>query len=381
MSLDVVAEFGLVGDGATDNYPKFREMVEDSRFAGETCVTWPSGGFKLVMPAGVQTLYELQPLMTFRGVPGGTVILVYSAADEEKLVLRCSRPATAHAAFDGISIARKSPFSGALVSLACGSHLDFRRCSFDGGGSDPTIAPKSGILFGVMYAQNAPGTSLCDVDFERCRFAGCGTGIGSPNQGFAAVRRLAVRNCLFAANLGPDVVLNAPNQTVEQETSNTVPEDRPFLQDGLRVEGCDFEDNQAGIGVNLAHVRGVTVSGNSFTGYAQAAIQVEDHTHAALIAGNRSCSCATSSAALGAITVLGASHALSILCNDFEQVDSPGACILVTGGSTPGQYSQLPDPSPYNLLIVGNRGRLGKGAGFVDAAGRPVTYSDNSFTT
>jgi hypothetical protein len=388
--LAAVRDVGLVGDGKADNYAKFRAACTDARLRGGGVLAFPPGEYKVVLPAGAAELCQPYSHNTFRGVPGRTVIAIASPADEFKMPFRSSRDATTGVRFEGLTIRRSSPWFGCLLALDCGSDFAFRDCIFDGGMTNDAIKTSRGYVFGVYYGATDGTHTLRDVSWQRCEFVGCAPAVGSPNQAFARCQRLSFDRCRFHDNFASDLELNAPNQTVEQEKTNTVPVRREFLQTDFSITNCTFESSRspgpAGWGVGLAHMARVAISGNTFRGAKTEAIHVEDYSHDVRVVGNHFEHCARNKG-IGVVTILTASSHIVVANNQFDQTamaDADGSdtntyCVYVLAGQEAGKFHQLPNPEPERVLIADNQFHLGWCSGVATLNCGSVTVSGNQF--
>jgi hypothetical protein len=393
--LDAVGDFKMVPDGKTDNYPSLVTALADPRIKGGMELTFPAGDYRVVMPAGVPELCRLWTGATFRGTPGVSVISIASAADEYKAPFRCADPSVKGVYFEGLTIRRASAWSGCLVALDCGTNLAFRDCAFDGGLADATINPAAGFCFGVYYAAGQSGTALRDVSFAGCTFTGCAPAVGSSNQATATVSGLHFERCRFQGDYASDLEFNAPNQTVEQERTNTVPAVRPYLQGMVRVRDCSFGGNKSpgpgGWGVGLAHVYDCSIESSTFAGYRAEAVHVEDYSTDVRLANNRFVGCAAAPPAVagkavtaGVVAIITASSKVTLSGNQFDQrgATAPGsACVWVLAGADPKRFSQLPSPWPSDVQVVANTMDLGAaavGVAVIDGCQR-VSATGNNF--
>ena len=181
--------------------------------------------------------------------------------------------------FENVKMERAADLSTVIIDVRAYNGLTFTNCIFDGRNN---LYATSANVFRVG---GYPGTTS-NVRLTGCKVTRANFGLYMDNTATATVTGLCVDGCTFTANQATDLELNSPSGTfTDIVVSNT------HFGGNLSVTAA------AGWAVGLANVRGVKLTGNTYTGYNNEAIHLEDGASDVDIVGETFTSCALTRAA------------------------------------------------------------------------------------
>lgn len=211
--------------------------------------------------------------VTLRGVPGATILnLSPSVAGAYTEFVRNNGD---NVTVEGLIVNRVADFPSVFFPQQTYSGFTIRDCTFNG--NFPTYTATN-YCHGIEQGLTTSGVSD-KLLVERCVFTQLKYALFGLMTAFTCTNTSIV-NCVFDSNYATDLEFNAPTA----------------VQTNVLVRDCVFRNNQttttgAGFGVGLAHIDGAAVCNNTFSGYNNEAIHVEDYATRILIDGNRLTSC------------------------------------------------------------------------------------------
>lgn len=331
------APYNAKGDGITDDGPAIRAALAAG---GGRTIYFPEGVYNyqatgtLVLPAGT----------TLRGVPGRTILNFGSTLGSHTNLLNNDGD---NVTLEGLTVNRVANFPAILINSKNYAGLTIRDCVFNGNRS-----LYSNYCHGFQVSDSAG--VLAGLNVRHSVFRGLNFGYFQNNHSQAVVQDPSFYRCIFEGNYATDLEFNSP----VSDTFN------------VDVSDCLFTNNQSatvtgGFAVGLAHVTKTKIKGNTFEGYNNEPVHVEDWCTRTLIADNFFKRCGLLYA--GHIRITSGANDVTISGNDFDATDNnPGASDINVIHSTAGKEDGSLTPGgrahthPARIHVAGNTIRAGK---------------------
>ncbi len=347
-----LSAFGARCDGKAD----------DTQALVKALAEIPKQGKDIVIPAGICRVrtagggLDVGSGTTLRGVNTRATLQLETTGGWAALLHLQGSAIT----LQGLTLTRQGDFPGLLLNVGAVSTLRLRDVVLDGRVPTWPRQDLHGIMITATNGQRVKGVSMVGCTLKNLSFA-----MFQPSEGTPVVQGWTVDRSTFTGNGADDLEFNAPNSTMRD----------------IRVTNSTFRDNRyppnqhnAGFGVGLAHVTGAVIEGNTFSGYAQEPVHVEDRSSAITIANNSFVRTAMTSTYdwMAVMIISSGSSDVRVTGNtvDMRANTNKVAGVLTTGGG---------GAPPTRITITGNRFLLGPKAQAVDRAdATALTISGNT---
>lgn len=240
-----------------------------------------------------------------------------------------------------LTLSCASEVYGTLVRLTAGSNITFRRVRFAGRRAD---FPDT-VLHGVTVDESG---TISALQFDDCLIEGVNYGFLQSNTATTTLEHVIVNDCVFRDIAAEDLAFNAPNG----QMTNIV------------VRGSQFLHGD-GFAVSLANVVGCLIHDNTFTGYGQEFVHIEDGTTGVEVRRNTFTGNQPNAFDYYSfVFIINGSNNVIVADNTFnaDDVGLPFRCIYVG----PGGVSY---PAPTGITVSGNTATLGSNRTLIDVHG------------
>jgi len=199
--------------------------------------------------------------------------------------------------------------------------------------SGVTIDGGSGLGSGMNGIELAQGPgSLQGLKISDSAFRNLEYGLFQSSTTTVTSTDLAIDRTSFSGNSADDLEFNAPHATMAQVA----------VRDSVFADGGQF-------GIGLANVQHVTLSGNSFTGYAREPVHIEDRSGWVTVSNNTFRRSYTRQASWSThVFIIGSSHDVVVSDNQFDASPpvTPNQCVYIGPGGSAA--------APSNVTVSGN---------------------------
>ncbi|UXM90962.1 right-handed parallel beta-helix repeat-containing protein [Paenarthrobacter sp. JL.01a] len=327
--------FGAKGDGITDDGPAIRAAVA------------AAGGKRIFFPAGTY-YYKATGALS---LPGGTLLEGFSSGSTKILFDTSSagvyrefaRNTGDDVTISGLTIERGSDFPTVLFPIQNFAAIKLRDFKVNG---NRDIFPTNYchvMQLGVQNGGTFTGLNVRDSTFTKCSYV-----LFQTNASTGIARELQFYRCTFDSNFATDLEFNAP----ASDNYNIIVKDSTFKNNQATSVG-------AGFGVGLAHVTGAKLINNTFDGYNNEAVHIEDYSTDVLVDGNSFKRCGLLFAAY--IRIISGARYVKIVNNDFDATTNTNFIPViqsVAGGTglTPGGRTMI---DPFRVDVIANQIQAG----------------------
>lgn len=260
--VDVVRDFGAVGDGRADDRAALTAALRSVEDTGGT-VYLPRGTYRI----GRGPALEPGSNVTLAGEPGRSTIDFVDGGPGFSTGLQI---VGAGIVIDGIILRRSGSFD--CVLILCGAFRDFTlsRTTLVGNMDRYPDAICHGLRLGDTEESHVLRLSDCVVTTTVY-------GLLQPNDSTAETTDITVERCSFYLNRNTALEFNSPSGATRQ----------------VEVRDCYFSGTESpeGFGVGLAKVDRAVLEGNTFVGYALEGVHVEDYSEGVVVRGNAFSEC------------------------------------------------------------------------------------------
>jgi len=250
-----------------------------------------------------------------------TLSLACDSASSYRELVRVSGD---RAALVNLRLVRSTPCQGVMLKVLPVRELTVADVTVDGG---------TGLGSGMNGIELAagPGT-LQQLRIRDCTVRNLEFGLFQASTTTTTSEDLSIDRCRFSGNTADDLEFNAPTASMQQVT----------VRHSVFAGGGQF-------GIGLANVQHATLSDNSFSGYAQEPVHIEDRSGWVQVTNNsfrQSYTRNTSWSTL--ILIINGSHDVAVTGNTFDSAPPiiPKHCVYVGPGGSAA--------SPSNIVVSDN---------------------------